>query len=74
VIYLDGKPLLLEAWDEMGIDRQRQHLRRLIESITLHRADPTRRKHQPIEERVEIVWMGGAHTPANGLTQPSQRH
>jgi hypothetical protein len=58
VIYLDGKPLLLEAWAEMGIDRQRQHIRRLADSVTLHRADPSRRKHQPIEERVEVRWVG----------------
>jgi site-specific DNA recombinase len=58
VIYLDGKPLLLEAWDEMGIDRQRQHIRRLVASVTLHCADPARRKHQPIEERVEVRWVG----------------
>jgi site-specific DNA recombinase len=52
----DGTALLLEGWDEMGIDRQRRHLRRYVERVVIHRADPARRKHQRIEERVEVVW------------------
>ncbi len=56
VIYVGGKPLLLEGWDEMGIDRQRRHLRGLISKVVIRRADPAHRKHQPIEERVEVLW------------------
>jgi DNA invertase Pin-like site-specific DNA recombinase len=56
VVYFGDQPLLLEGWDEMGIDRQRQHLRRLIKRVVIHRADPTRRKHQPIWERIEVTW------------------
>ena len=56
VLAFDEGPVLLEEWDEMGIDRQRRHLRRYIERVVIHRADPKRRKHQPIAERVEVVW------------------
>ncbi len=52
----DAPPILLETWDEMGLDRQRRHLRRYISRVVIHRADPARRKHQPISERVEVVW------------------
>ena len=39
-----------------SIDRDREILRRSITAVTVHRADPARRKWQAIEERVEIAW------------------
>jgi hypothetical protein len=38
------------------IEQRRAHLRRYIDRAIISRADPGRRKHQPIAERVEIVW------------------
>lgn len=54
ITHLTGQPMIYEVWDKMPIERKRSILRRSIESVVLHRADPTRRKHQPISERVEI--------------------
>lgn len=57
VIWLDGKPMVYELWGE-NLDRDRRLLRRHIASVALAKADPKRRRHQPIEERVTIKWRG----------------
>jgi hypothetical protein len=36
------------------------HLRRDVESLVLRKADPRRRRWQPISERVDIRWRGAA--------------
>jgi DNA invertase Pin-like site-specific DNA recombinase len=55
VIMFNGKPTLYEVWGDDPA-RDRRHLRRLIASVTLARADPARKRWQPIRERVEITW------------------
>jgi DNA invertase Pin-like site-specific DNA recombinase len=62
VVHVGGQPQVYEMWNEMPIERKRQQLRRVIESVVLHRADPERRRHQPIGERVEIRWVGEPDT------------
>jgi DNA invertase Pin-like site-specific DNA recombinase len=56
IVRIDGKPMLYEVWgDDPAADRR--HLRRHIASVTLKKAD-RRRRWQPIEERVEVRWVG----------------
>jgi site-specific DNA recombinase len=43
---------------EVPIDVQREHIRRFVSGVVLHRADPARRRWQPIGERVEIQLVG----------------
>jgi hypothetical protein len=38
--------------------RDRQRMRRVIAKVTLAKADPKRRRWQPISERVAICWVG----------------
>ena len=40
-------------------------MRRYLTQVTLHRADPSRRKWQPIEERIEVRWVGEAAAQAS---------
>jgi hypothetical protein len=55
VVHIDGKPVVCEP---LGLDKDadRRHLRRHIASVTLAKADPSRRRWQPIAERVSIAW------------------
>jgi len=39
-------------------EKDKQRMRRVIASVTLARADPKRRRHQPIAERVAVQWVG----------------
>jgi len=57
VVWLNGQPMIYELWGD-NLDRDRRLLRRHIASVTLAKADPKRRRHQPIEERVMIRWRG----------------
>jgi site-specific DNA recombinase len=57
IVHVDGKPYVYEQWGD-DPERDRAHLRRHIASVTLAKADPKRRRWQPIGERVEISWVG----------------
>jgi hypothetical protein len=52
----DGSPQVLEGRGD-NPERDRQRMRRVISSVTLSQAD-SRRRHQPISERVSIRWVG----------------
>jgi hypothetical protein len=58
VVWLDGKPHAYTVWGE-DRDRDRRLLRKYVKSVTLAKADPKRRRWQPIAERVQIEWVGG---------------
>ena len=57
VVRLGGKLYVYELWGE---DREadRRDLRRHIASVSVAKADPKRRRWQPIGERVEVRWVG----------------
>jgi site-specific DNA recombinase len=54
-------------WPTMAINEKRAVVRAYIERVTLTKADPKRRRWQPIEERVQIDW---AAVPASARTNP----
>jgi DNA invertase Pin-like site-specific DNA recombinase len=47
---------LLADWPTMTINEKRAVVRAYIDRVTLTKADPKRRRWQPIEERVQIDW------------------
>jgi len=49
---------LVKAWPELTMDEKRAVVRAYIERVTITKADPKRRRWQPIGERVEIRWVG----------------
>jgi DNA invertase Pin-like site-specific DNA recombinase len=55
VAYIDGKPTTYEVWGE-DPEADRRTLRNAIAKVTLAKADPARRRFQPISERVHITW------------------
>jgi hypothetical protein len=55
LVYIDGKPMPYELWGD-DVERDKQHLRRHIAEVTVAKADPARRRWQPIEERVTVRW------------------
>jgi len=57
VVYVDGKPWLYELFGDDPV-RDKQHMRQHISSVTLTKADPARRRWQPIEDRVTVRWRG----------------
>jgi DNA invertase Pin-like site-specific DNA recombinase len=57
VVYVDGKPHVYEVWGQ-DMEADRRQIRRFVKSVVVAKADPKRRKWQPIEERVEVTWMG----------------
>ncbi len=57
VVLIGGKPFAYEFWGE-DAEADRRHLRRFVASVTLAKADPARRRWQPISERVTIAWRG----------------
>jgi DNA invertase Pin-like site-specific DNA recombinase len=59
VVWLDGRPMAYELWGE-DRDRDRRHLRRYVREVRIAKADPKRRRHQPIEERAEVRWIDGS--------------
>ena len=59
VVWIDEQPFVYELWGE-DAEADRRHLRRHVASVTLAKADPARRRWQPIEERVAIRWVGDA--------------
>lgn len=50
-------PMVLEGRGD-DPEKDRQRMRRVIASVTLARADPERRRHQPIAERIAVQWVG----------------
>lgn len=57
VVWIDGKPHVYRPWGE-DRDKDRKHLARFVERVTLAKADPKRRRWQPIGERVTVKWVG----------------
>jgi len=57
ILMLDGKPVAYEVWGE---DREadRRVVRKLVGSVVIDKADPARRRWQPISERVRVNWRG----------------
>ncbi len=49
---------LVEAWPELTMDEKRAVVRAYIERVTITKADPKRRRWQPIGERVRVRWVG----------------
>jgi DNA invertase Pin-like site-specific DNA recombinase len=58
VVHVNGQPFVYETWNDLSLGRKRRMLRSRIAEVTLAKADPSRRKHQPISERVKIRWVG----------------
>jgi hypothetical protein len=52
----------------MTIDEKRPVVRAYVERVTLTKADPRRRRWQPIEERVQIDWVAA---PDSRHTSPA---
>jgi hypothetical protein len=57
VVYVDGQPWLYEQFGDDPA-RDKQHMRQHIASVTLAKADPARRRWQPVAERVQVRWVG----------------
>lgn len=57
VVYVDGKPYVYEVWGK-DPEADRRHIRRYVAGVTVAKADPKRRRWQPIEERVRVTWVG----------------
>lgn len=59
VVWTDGKP---EVHTLFGADpdADRRTMRRYIKAVRIGKADPKRRRWQPIEERVEVEWIDGS--------------
>jgi hypothetical protein len=55
---LAGKPEdVLERWSRMTIEEKREVVRAHVRSVQVEKADPKRRRWQPIAERVvEVDW------------------
>jgi site-specific DNA recombinase len=54
---------LITDWPTMTIDERRAVVRAYIDRVTLTKADPKRRRWQPIGERVEIDWAAAPRLP-----------
>lgn len=59
IVWIDGKPHVYEVWGE-NMERDRKTVRRFVASVTLDKADPARRRWQPISERVKVRWVGAS--------------
>jgi DNA invertase Pin-like site-specific DNA recombinase len=57
VVYVGGKPYVYEVWGK-DAEADRRHIRRYVAGVTVAKADPKRRRWQPIEERVSVQWVG----------------
>ena len=51
------QPMTYEVWGE-DVEADRRRLRRVIDSVSLGKADPKRRRWQPLEERLTVSWKG----------------
>lgn len=57
VVEIGGQPYVYELWGD-DPERDRAHLKAHVASVSLAKADPRRRRWQPIAERVEVRWVG----------------
>ena len=48
---------MVADWPTMTIAQKRAVVRAYINRITLTKADPKRRRWQPIAERVQVAWV-----------------
>jgi hypothetical protein len=53
---------LVTDWPTMTMGQKRAVVRAYIKRVTLAKADPKRRRWQPIGERVQIAWMSPARS------------
>lgn len=49
---------LVEAWPELTMDEKRAVVRAYLGRVIVEKADPARRRWQPISERVTVRWVG----------------
>jgi hypothetical protein len=49
---------LVTDWPTLTMDEKRAVVRAYIDRVVVAKADPKRRRWQPISERVEIRWSG----------------
>jgi len=49
---------LVNAWPTLTMEEKRAVVRAYIDRVILAKADPKRRRWQPISERVEVRWVG----------------
>jgi DNA invertase Pin-like site-specific DNA recombinase len=62
---------LVKAWPKLEMDAKRGVMRAYIERVIVTKADPKRRRWQPINERVEVRWVGAGHVGRSGVTAPT---
>lgn len=46
------------SYDEYMLLEDRARFRRFVDAVVVERADPKRRRWQPVEQRVKVVWRG----------------
>jgi hypothetical protein len=51
-----GQPITYSVWGE-DRQRDRKQLQRYVKAVRVAKADPKRRRWQPIEERVNVEWV-----------------
>ena len=61
---------LLADWPTMAMSEKRAVVRAYIDRVTVGKADPRRRRWQPISERTQIDWAAAAPAPA-ALSRPA---
>lgn len=62
----DG-PKILTRW-HVSVEKDRRLIRRYVAEVRVAKADPKRRKYQPLEERVWVRWVGaGDLVPATEI-------
>lgn len=49
---------LIKDWPTLTMDEKRAVVRAYVEKVIVAKADPKRRRWQPISERVEVRWVG----------------
>jgi DNA invertase Pin-like site-specific DNA recombinase len=54
---LDGEPTILTRW-HVSTEKDRRLIRRYVAQVRVAKADPARRKYQPLAERVWVRWVG----------------
>jgi hypothetical protein len=59
IVWIGDKPFSGRPWGE-DKEADRRTLRRYVGSVTVAKADPARRKWQPISERVQVRWADGS--------------
>ncbi len=49
---------LVTEWPSLTMDEKRSVVRAYVERVIVAKADPKRRRWQPIAERVDVRWSG----------------